>query len=51
MGLTWPWIGAYHSGSANTGVAEVIVAKRRNGPTAKIRLAFLEHLTKFANLG
>ena len=27
-----------------------IVAKHRNGPTAKIRLAFVEHLTKFADL-
>ena len=41
----------YHPDSPDKGVAEVIVAKHRNGPTAKIRLAFLEHLTKFANLG
>ena len=26
------------------------MAKHRNGPTGKIRLAFLEHLTKFANM-
>jgi replicative DNA helicase len=31
-------------------VTEVIVAKHRNDPTGKIRLAFLEHLTKFADL-
>ena len=42
---------AYHPDSSDKGVAEIIVAKHRNGPTAKIRLAFLEHLTKFANLG
>jgi replicative DNA helicase len=32
------------------GAAEIIVAKHRNGPTAKIRLAFLEHLTRFTDL-
>jgi replicative DNA helicase len=40
----------YHPDSSEKGVAEIIVAKHRNGPTAKIRLAFLEHLTKFANM-
>jgi replicative DNA helicase len=40
----------YHPDSTDKGVAEVIVAKHRHGPTGKIRLAFLEHLTKFANL-
>jgi replicative DNA helicase len=28
----------------------VIVAKHRNGPTAKIRLGILEQLTKFVDL-
>ena len=37
-------------GRSLEGVAEIIVAKHRNGPTGKIRLAFLEHLTKFANM-
>ncbi len=32
------------------GVAEVIVAKQRNGPTGKIFLAFIDKFTKFANL-
>ena len=41
---------AYHPDSSEKGVAEIIVAKHRNGPTAKIRLAFLEHLTKFVHL-
>ncbi|MDQ1518764.1 MAG: replicative helicase [Actinomycetota bacterium] len=36
--------------SPDKGTAEIIVAKHRNGPTAKIRLAFLEHLTKFSDL-
>ena len=41
---------AYHPDSSDKGIAEIIVAKHRNGPTGKIRLAFLEHLTRFANL-
>jgi len=32
------------------GVADIIVAKHRNGPTADIELAFLAQQTKFANL-
>jgi replicative DNA helicase len=41
---------AYNPESSDKGTAEIIVAKHRNGPTAKVRLAFLEHLTKFANM-
>jgi replicative DNA helicase len=41
---------AYNPESSEKGTAEIIIAKHRNGPTAKIRLAFLEHLTKFANM-
>ncbi len=41
---------SYNPDSNEKGTAEVIVAKHRNGPTGKIRLAFLEHLTKFANM-
>ena len=40
----------YNDESAEKGTAEIIVAKHRNGPTGKVRLAFLEHLTKFANM-
>jgi replicative DNA helicase len=40
----------YHPDSPDKGVAEVIVAKHRNGPTARIRLAFREHLTQFADM-
>jgi replicative DNA helicase len=41
---------AYNPESTERGTAEVIIAKHRNGPTGKFRLAFLEHLTKFANM-
>ena len=34
----------YNSSSPDAGTAEVIVAKNRHGPTAKVRLAFLGHL-------
>jgi replicative DNA helicase len=32
------------------GIAEVIVAKQRNGPIGTIKLAFLEKFTSFENL-
>jgi replicative DNA helicase len=32
------------------GVAEVIIAKQRNGPTGMVKLAFLKPITKFENL-
>jgi replicative DNA helicase len=32
------------------GVAELIIAKQRNGPTGRIKLAFLNRFTKFENL-
>jgi replicative DNA helicase len=40
----------YNPDSDHRGTAEVIIAKHRNGPTGKVRLAFIEHLTKFANM-
>jgi replicative DNA helicase len=40
----------YDPESEQRGTAEVIVAKHRNGPTGVARLAFLDHLTKFANM-
>ena len=36
--------------SESDGVAELIVAKHRNGPTGSIKLAFLREQTRFANL-
>jgi replicative DNA helicase len=40
----------YNPESDQRGTAEVIVSKHRNGPTGMTRLAFLDHLTKFANM-
>jgi replicative DNA helicase len=40
----------YNPESDQRGTAEVIVSKHRNGPTGTTRLAFLDHLTKFANM-
>lgn len=40
----------YDEDSPDKGTAELIIAKHRNGPTRTVRLAFLGHLTKFANL-
>jgi replicative DNA helicase len=40
----------YNSESQDRGVAEVIVAKHRSGPTGTERLAFLDRFTRFANM-
>lgn len=40
----------YNEGTQDKGIAELIVSKHRNGPIGVVRLAFLSHLTKFANL-
>ncbi|MBI2168836.1 MAG: intein-containing replicative DNA helicase, partial [Actinobacteria bacterium] len=40
----------YNADSPDRGQAEIHVAKHRNGPTGTVRLAFLEHLTKFENM-
>lgn len=40
----------YERDSPDMGTAEVIVAKHRAGPTGIIRLAFLPHFTRFANM-
>jgi replicative DNA helicase len=31
-------------------VAEIIIAKQRNGPTGVVKLAFLKQITKFESL-
>ena len=40
----------YNSDSEKKGVAEVIVAKQRSGPTGPVELAWLSQYTKFGNL-
>ena len=36
--------------SKEPGVAEIIIAKQRNGPTGSVKLAFLKNITKFESL-
>jgi replicative DNA helicase len=40
----------YNVDSPDRGTAEILVSKHRNGPTGMVRLAFLDHYTKFANM-
>ncbi|MEY2417708.1 MAG: replicative helicase [Actinomycetota bacterium] len=40
----------YHPDSADKGIAEVIVAKHRSGPTGTTQLAFLPQFTRFATM-
>src|SRR5437899_360215 len=40
----------YNPETQEKGVAEIIVAKQRNGPTGFVRLAFLGEFTRFENL-
>ncbi|TME91153.1 MAG: replicative DNA helicase [Chloroflexi bacterium] len=40
----------YNPDSDKKGIADVIVAKHRNGPTGKVQLLFLERTTKFLDL-
>ena len=40
----------YNKETEKKGIAEVIIAKQRNGPTGTVELVWLENLTKFANL-
>ena len=40
----------YNPDTEDKGVAEIIIAKQRSGPTGKVKLAWLSNLTKFGNL-
>jgi replicative DNA helicase len=40
----------YNKDSKDPGVAEVIIAKQRNGPTGTVKLSFLKPLTRFESL-
>jgi replicative DNA helicase len=40
----------YNRTEENEGVAELIIAKQRNGPTGTVNLAFLKEFTRFENL-
>ena len=39
----------YNADSTEKGIAEIILAKHRNGPVGTIKLTFLPNYTKFAN--
>jgi replicative DNA helicase len=39
----------YYDADAEPNVAELIVAKQRNGPTGKVKLTFLKECTRFEN--
>ena len=40
----------YHPETEDKNIAEIIIAKQRNGPTGTVKLAWLGQYTKFANL-
>ncbi len=40
----------YNPTEENKGIAEIIIAKQRNGPVGTIRLAFIKEYTRFENL-
>ena len=40
----------YNPSSENQGVAEVMIAKQRNGPVGSLKLAFIKEYTRFENI-
>ena len=41
----------YHPDTTtDKGIAEIIIAKQRNGPTGEVKLAWLQDYTRFENL-
>jgi len=40
----------YNQDSPDSGVAEILIRKQRNGPVGDIRLAFIGEYTRFENL-
>jgi replicative DNA helicase len=40
----------YEAKAENAGLAEILVAKHRSGPTGMTRLSFLSHITRFENM-
>lgn len=40
----------YHEDSPDKGIAEIIIAKQRNGPIGKVKVAFLGKFTRFEDL-
>jgi hypothetical protein len=40
----------YNKDSKEPGVAEIIIAKQRNGPVGTLKLTFMKPLTRFDNL-
>jgi replicative DNA helicase len=39
----------YKPSEENAGIAELLIAKQRNGPTGTVRLVFLKEFTRFEN--
>jgi len=40
----------YNRTPENQGIAEIIIAKQRNGPTGTVKLTFISEYTRFENM-